>query len=76
MAAAVIVPVSGIWIARIENAVEQIGFVAGQYREHQRMLAGFAERPAIYTTPLFRELLEDKARANITRALARWRHAA
>lgn len=41
-----------------------------------RALAGFAERPAIYTTPLFRELLEDKARANITRALARWRHAA
>lgn len=53
-------------------AVEDATYAVGR----ARVLAGFMARPSIYATPLFRELLEDKARANIARALLRWQHTA
>jgi predicted metal-dependent HD superfamily phosphohydrolase len=36
-----------------------------------RVLAGFAARPRLYTTPLLHDRLERQARANLSRALAR-----
>jgi predicted metal-dependent HD superfamily phosphohydrolase len=35
-----------------------------------RLLAGFLARPRIYTTPPFHDALEERARANLTQAIA------
>jgi predicted metal-dependent HD superfamily phosphohydrolase len=40
-----------------------------------RILGGFLKRPAIYSTPLFRERFESQARENLSRAIARWSQA-
>ena len=41
-------------------------------RERARVLAGFLERPRIYHTPYFHDILEVQARVNLWRATARY----
>jgi predicted metal-dependent HD superfamily phosphohydrolase len=40
-------------------------------RKRREVLRGFLGRPSIYSTPYFRSRLEEQARANLTRSLAR-----
>jgi predicted metal-dependent HD superfamily phosphohydrolase len=40
-------------------------------RSRRRILQGFLDRPAIYSTPYFHDRLEGPARANLTRSIGR-----
>ena len=56
-----------------ENQVrEEYGFVPGLLFRNTRVkiLQGFLDRPAIYSTTHFNMLLEKKARENLARSLA------